>query len=811
MDENRDIIRKQVNYSVLYRVLSVLFALLFGIVLVLVVVANPNLFYFYSWWWLLLVAACGSGLFYAAIYLFRLIPKLPKGAELAVAGVLFAVFLVVQIGAGWALRVLPDTTWSFGKVFYMAQDYVMDKQVPGLYLLQNPQHTGMYVLYCGLFNVLRSFGRTDFVGAAIQLNMVAIAVSVLLLYASVRYTFGGTKALFVLLFSVLLTPFTLYTPIFCAESMALPFAVGAVLLWQVARKNWRNGEISRATSFFCGFSIVVAIGSFLYWPLLVIWLAAVLDLLFYLRGKGKLRIFAGGLVLLALLFVGGNILVRDSALTPDYDVAADGVPALHYVRTGLSWGGTEENDLEYFSALPDKQARYNDDAKAIGAWFNEQGVGGVLKHIGGKLAYLFGDGTYEAPATLKTDPLARGTLYEYVVPDQAGFAPLAYVSFAVQVAMLFWALVSAIKSFARRNDYFTFLRNILLFAVLFMLVWPSSPRSMLPFMPVLALCAIEGGPSAAKQPANAKAGKGRRANQPLSPVLAAAMHEGQKHAQQAQAAVPPVQSVPEIALEGAFGPEPLPFEIAEGQQNHNGQPQAMVEPPPQVYHPTGQAVQAALEPVVQVPFMPQAQAVDAWPAQAENPAEYIPQQENAGVENVYDAQPAYVDEAAAVAAEYGQQNNAAIEEPWPQDERQRPPAGAPVFEAVSQNQPEPEEKAKSITDLFGAHPAQAPQPVPAQWEEFPPEWDAETADGGPEFQSFIPQHPQEAMYDEPVAVPVLPEDELGVTTGPVRHQVELTGTFYVHQLQDAAAGQQPVMAYAVPVQPVLYVQNQPEG
>lgn len=745
VEEKADIIRKQVNSPLLYRILGVVFALFFGAAVVLAILANPNQFYFYSLWMLVVCAAVGCTVFYLILYLFKLVPSLPKAAQWVGAALMFILFAAFAIWAGGQLKIHPPADWAFGQVFSLAQKYILEKQSPGNYFLYHPQDTGLYVVLCGVFNIQRAFGGGSAIDAGVTVNTIAILATVLLLYGSVRYTFGGTKALLALVLCFFSLPLVLYTPIVCAETLALPFGMLAVLLWQVARKNWRAGEVSSASTGFCFMSVFAGLGAFIYWPLLVVWLAAVIDLLFYLRGKGKLRIAAGGLVLCGLVLVGLTFVVWDSALIPEFDPATEGVPALHFVRTGLEWEYAPiEDELEAYAALPGKQARYEDDVAAIQRWFARQGAPGVLAHLSGRLSHLFGDGTYGAPASLAKDPVLKGFLYSKIVPDQSGFAALGYTSFAVQIALLIWVLVSAVKSILRRNDYFTFLRNILLFASLVFLVWPATARNMLPFLPMLLLCAIEGGPTRTKRPAHSKSGQ-RRASQPPSPALAAAL-QGHKVTEEEEQQ--PLQTATHVPIEAAFAPEPLPQESEEGP----GQPVA--EEPPQ-------------KPAAPAPQAPLPQAV------AENTGTAEP--------------PAQVD----ILQQLQQQTSNPQE--WELPPQTKIPTGPPAFETVSAPG-----KAPSITQVFAGSASQTAE-TPTQWESEPvyPQIAGQSA-AGPEAGLYTPQQNQP---------PPVPAGTLAV--GPAQQQVELTGTFFVHPVQPAVQmedGQQ-VVAYAVPAVP--YVQQPP--
>lgn len=488
-------LRKQVSSPLLYRILDSLFVILLFVAIFLIVFNNQNTVYTFSVVRLFVCAVSGCLLFYFAQRILVLLPAPPKLVEYAVFFLLFGLFIASLLYFGWGLKTLPDAGWSFGKVYSHAREYVLNGTQPGSYFSTHVEDTGLYVFLCMAFSVARAFGTTNFLVVGILLNTVAIATSVLLLYITVRGAFGSTKGLIVLLFSLVVVPFVLYVPLFSAYTLAMPFIAAGVLLWQKSRRAWRSGETGGSMPSFVAAILVCALGSFLYFPAAFVWAALCIDLLVFLRGKGRARYLLLGVLLFAVLLAGMLLAAFNSGLLPGYTYRQDGMPLNHYLYTGL-----DDNNALYAqyseSALliGSRQARYNHNWGLIQAKLSQMEGWGIFAHFGNKLSYLLGDGTFSAPLSFASGGVQQSSLSSFVVPGGAGFAPFAYAAFTVQVAMLFWAMVSGIKAVVYKNNYFSFVRIALLLVVLFLLVWQADPRSILPFLPLVLLCALEGGP-----------------------------------------------------------------------------------------------------------------------------------------------------------------------------------------------------------------------------------------------------------------------------------------------------------------------------
>lgn len=490
----REMVRAQISASGLYRVFNIVFAVVFFAALLLAVFYNPGAAHEFKWYWLLLCAVAGAGAAFGLSRLFALVPPASKKAEIITVAAMMAGLLGLQSFVAWSLMPHPAHLDDFGMVFNSAAYYADGAFLPDEYFLYNPTHTGTYVLLSLFFSVFAQFGITSFAVPATVLNILAIDGAVILLYFCGRRLFGQRRAIFLLALSILSVPLLLYVPIAYSTTLVLPVVPGVVLLWLKARAAWRQGAMREAVVRFCILSALAGLGALIKPTVLILWIAAALDMLFLLCGKGRLRLLAAGLAIVLLLAVGGSFGLRALPMLPDYD-QNDGFPLRGFVMMGLDGvGGTSQADMDLVLEQEGLRARATFANAEIMTRLDELGFFGVLGHLGKKLAYTFGDGTGEAALILENNAGRWAPLHELARTSGEAYWLLAYIAFALQAGMLAWVAASAAKSVYRKNDALTFARVALFGLVLFLLIWKTSPAELVVFLPVFLLCAVESSP-----------------------------------------------------------------------------------------------------------------------------------------------------------------------------------------------------------------------------------------------------------------------------------------------------------------------------
>lgn len=482
----------------LYRVFNFCFAALLLVTLGLAVFLNPGSLYAFSTGKLVLCALAGLALVFCA---WQGVARLParwavfeKRALLA----LFFVYAAAQLLVGWRLSVYPDASWDFGMVYTYAGDYVLHGALPDDYFLLFSNNKSLYALWCGLFSVLHFFGLRDFMWPSMVLNLVAIDISLVLLYLCARRLGGKKRALFALLFAFATAPFLLYVPIYYTDTLTLPFPIAVVYLWLGARARYKNGDVRGALARFCSLSALAAVGGILKISVLIIWVAVALDLIFLLGGRMRWALLGAGAAIVAALMALYNFAVARLPIFPAYD-AAYGLPFTHWIMMGLhGYGLYYDPDYQLTLTAPDLAARYALTTAEIRRRLAEMGPLGFLRHLAQKQAFTFGDGTYWIPIKLSRTPVYQSFLHRFVIWTEPYYKYFAYGGFAVEMGMLGAGASGALGDGLRKKKALTFVRLGLLGLILFLLLWETRSRYLVNYLPLFLLCAALGVPTFVK-------------------------------------------------------------------------------------------------------------------------------------------------------------------------------------------------------------------------------------------------------------------------------------------------------------------------
>lgn len=490
--DGRSLLRAQVSNSILYKIFNIVFGLFFSVVLVLVIFFNQKTFYHYKILGLVLILAAVTAITWVLAKIFMLLPKFSTKAETIIILIAMAIFITLQSIVGWQLRTAPNDAWDYGIVFQHARDFVLNGTYPGEYFLYFPNNTGLYTLWVVLFSVLKTFGAQDFYIGAFIFNIVSISTAIVLLYLCARHLFGVNKAFFVLFTAFATSPFLLYSSITYTDTVTLPYPIMIVLLWLKARNYWRKGQFSLTLLYFCALSAFAALGSVLKITVLIVWVAVAIDLIVLMCGKGRLRIALAGLGVLCFILFSGLWFTRNSMMLPKYNYKQDGIPYTNWIMMGLQGqGGYNDSDYQAVLSLPDVATRKQYIKDETSNRIEFMGPIGLIQHIGDKLSYTFGDGTYVAPDKLNRSSVQPSPLHNFVIYTEPGFKYFAYISFGINTTMLLFMMIASFKSLWRGNNSITFIRVAVFGLSLFLMIWETRSRYLINFLPLFLLCAAE--------------------------------------------------------------------------------------------------------------------------------------------------------------------------------------------------------------------------------------------------------------------------------------------------------------------------------
>lgn len=399
-----------------------------------------------------------------------------------------AVFLaVLQLTAGYLLAVNPS--WDFGGVYLSACDYVTHGRIitHEHYFERFSNNTGLLLWEIALFRFLKLLGMDSPVlygAAGIALNIFAIDLSILFTVLFARRIWGNDRAVLVLLLCVLFTPFILYSPIFYTDSMSLPFT--AVPLYLFSR-SLKVEKPAVRLALWAAVGLLLSFGTKVKGNIAILLVAFCLYAAFHFGIKR----FAAFLLAAWLPFFGFSTLfdrqVKQMGIIHEENLEQIQFPTEYWFYMGLkSPGGFNQEDFDFMYGLESRTERQRQGRAGIAQRIAGLGVGGMVRHLTEKSAYLFGDGTYFIRPQLNRQPLRETALRDFV-----NAPPYFAISGGYHSCLLLLLLFGLGLGLAGRSefDWKALLYAALFGLVLFLMMWEARSRYLLNFSPLLLLLA----------------------------------------------------------------------------------------------------------------------------------------------------------------------------------------------------------------------------------------------------------------------------------------------------------------------------------
>lgn len=428
----------------------------------------------------LLVCGAGAGLlFFLAWRLWQRFGRAPR-REARTIGLLLAGYFLALLAFGLCMQVWMGGSWDFTVVTAAARDLVLDGTPPGEYFVNCANNAPLLWLYAGLFRVFALFGIRDFMPWLVAVNAGCIVFSLWCLWRIARGLWGGKWALFALGLAMLCPGFWMYAPIAYTDTLSMPFASAALLLWLGARSApAARGRGPRLWGAF----LLAALGGILRMTCGILIIAFALDLLLVRSWRGQ-RVQGLLAALCGILLLIGGSRAAQVAL-PEYDQTP--MPLTHWVMMGLRGdGGYNDEDFQLTGQYESYAERQTFVREEILRRLQAMGPGGLAAHCARKLSYILSDGTYYAPSKLDRGARYPNPLHLFIVPNApyAGF--LYYLADGAQLCLLALCAVGAWRA-ARRPDGLTAARVAVFGLLLFLLVWEARSRYLVQFLPLLQL------------------------------------------------------------------------------------------------------------------------------------------------------------------------------------------------------------------------------------------------------------------------------------------------------------------------------------
>jgi len=383
-------------------------------------------------------------------------------------------------------------SWDMGVVFNAAQYYVnngtfdMSKYD---YFLWFPNNSPLYNIFIIIFKVFGLLGITNIQLALNIFNAMLLLSSVWFIEKSVQLFAGKEYTGAGIMLCIVLCPFSLYAVLAYTDTFSMVFLSSALYFYVRALSGNGNYYINLGI-----FSILIAFGSSLKVSVLILAIAAVIDLLLNTK---NLKQTAISLVLVFVISFGGfssfKFAHEHSPFLPEYDYNYT-IPYTHWIMMGLNGlGGYCDDDYQLITLKhPDVQTRQQANIDEIKNRIATKGPIGMIHHIANKLSYIYSDGTFTACYKLDRAAVSACELHNYVLYLGNRFYYLGYCSLAIFMSMLCLLVLGLFTSIKRKDNSSLMPAISLVGVTIFLLLWEARARYILNFLPLFILMTVHG-------------------------------------------------------------------------------------------------------------------------------------------------------------------------------------------------------------------------------------------------------------------------------------------------------------------------------
>ena len=415
--------------------------------------------------------------------LFHVRPSFLYGAF----GLLLVGFTALQLILGGLLMAQP--TGALEQLHHGALQWIQQGTVDQAVLnaCTPGQRTWMAVL-ARIYQLVQTIWESVPLFAGVCLNIVAVNLSVVLLFLLCKKLWNGKVALLAGAISVLFLPYYLVGSVFSPDLAVMPLILGAMTLL-VYGGQWqgRGCTLSRF-----GAGVLLGMGTCLKGSVVVLLVALLLYLVLHRVGQPVVAeawsMMAGALVPMVLL----TWMVQGMFRSQGAWVGEQDPPIRVYLLAGLQEQGLEEESVAEILTLPTQQEKVQAASADLKARLDQLGGTGLITYWTGKAASTWGDGTYGLTQT-RGSVMRLGLLTQFITPGTTYYGVLEYLCQGIQIDLLFLLWVSLAWGAYRPGwNLLGSLRAGMAGLFLFHLLAPAHPGDLLTYVPLLFLLALDG-------------------------------------------------------------------------------------------------------------------------------------------------------------------------------------------------------------------------------------------------------------------------------------------------------------------------------
>ncbi|MFQ8705728.1 MAG: hypothetical protein ACLR9T_06655 [Thomasclavelia sp.] len=402
------------------------------------------------------------------------------------------VIIALQLYSIYAISVKPS--WDFGVLHREAIALATkESQITNIaYFSTYTNNNLMLLILTGVYKFLGWFNITNFTTASCIINIFVIDLSLVVNYYSVKRLFNRNMVIMFMILTMFCLPIYTYVPIFYTDTYPMIWGSLIVLLYI---KMFQTNNIKEKYIEAVLIGICTLIGFELKATILILAIAIIIHYLFTNKGLKKLIIIAIVITSFIVSMMAYNKIIDKTGLFNKLDYESEALPYVHWVMMGLNkTGGFNRKDFNFSKSIIGKEAKTEAAKDVIIERLNNYGFSGLIKHLGNKINYTYGDGTYYSVSILSRKPRNSNSLgYNLLSKEGKYINGTIYVANSYNIFILSMLLLSMVNGFRKSKlDFLSFLRILLFGLMVFLLIWESKPKYLVNFLPIFNILVLDG-------------------------------------------------------------------------------------------------------------------------------------------------------------------------------------------------------------------------------------------------------------------------------------------------------------------------------
>lgn len=367
--------------------------------------------------------------------------------------------------------------------------YASIEQNPGLnevhYYQRYPNNIALLVIIKLIMEGAHSLGIENLSKVGNVLGALTFTLTAFLCFLTARKLRGNNMALLVLVIFVTNPLFYLYSSYYYTDVLSMPFSVFIVYMFVCF---WKSEQNSKDYWKLVAAGLAIGMGYKIRATVIILFLAIIVWVFSCSKMRTAMKVLIVLCVGMAPVFLSFKGLYVMNLLEEDKSIQ---FPVTHWIMMGLnekSLGQFNSDDFNATANCKTYEEKVAFNKAEIIARIKDEGVFGLYEHSKEKLKIVWSDG-YGIP-DMFVNVESYNKVYDYSIGTKNIF--MRYYAQINRCALFFLMLVYFLNLVRKKQPEVSMLDIALLGAIVFYLLWETSPRYSVSFLPWMLLIMIEG-------------------------------------------------------------------------------------------------------------------------------------------------------------------------------------------------------------------------------------------------------------------------------------------------------------------------------